>query len=91
MADELSVAQGRPSVVWLLPALVFSREGGSPLVMGSTHTCPVKVSAGPFAVSALREISMCAFLACDRPMMAVGGQLADQLDELLVVRIAACL
>jgi hypothetical protein len=39
-------------------AATFSREGGSPLVMGSTHASPVKVSAGPFAVVALREISM---------------------------------
>src|SRR5580704_950201 len=39
-------------------AATFSCEGGKPRVMGSTHTSPVKVSAGPFAVAALREISM---------------------------------
>jgi len=47
---------------WLSPAgtpLVGVVMPGPPLVvMGSTHTSPVKVSAGPFAVAALREMSM---------------------------------
>src|SRR5580700_5417955 len=62
-------------------AAALSDDGAKPRVTGSTHTSPVKVSAGPLAVDGLEAYSMiCSFLGMPIDSSRVTGPLGSRLS-----------